>query len=87
MNAEQAVYIVSQTIWTIIAISSVLILPSLIVGLIVAVIQAVTQINEQTMSFLPRLLTTLVTIALSGHWAIQELSDLFNFILSNINNQ
>ncbi|WP_027781999.1 MULTISPECIES: flagellar biosynthetic protein FliQ [Burkholderia] len=46
----------------------VLITPGLITGVLVAVFQAATQINEQTMSFLPRLLTTLFALALAGPW-------------------
>ncbi|HGL4260741.1 MULTISPECIES: flagellar biosynthetic protein FliQ [Burkholderia] len=46
----------------------VLITPGLITGVLVAVFQAATQINEQTMSFLPRLVTTLVALALAGPW-------------------
>ena len=46
----------------------VLITPGLITGVLVAIFQAATQINEQTMSFLPRLVTTLIALALAGPW-------------------
>ncbi|MCW8344637.1 flagellar biosynthesis protein FliQ [Vibrio sp. ZSDZ65] len=84
MSPEQAVTLVSQAIWVIILMVSVLILPSLIVGLVVAIFQAVTQVNEQTLSFLPRLLVTLLSIILAGHWLIQEISDLFIFVFTAI---
>jgi flagellar biosynthetic protein FliQ len=51
------------------------IIPSLIVGLIVAVFQAATSINEQTLSFLPRLIVTLLALILGGHWLVQKLMD------------
>lgn len=47
---------------------SVIIIPSLCVGLVVSVFQAATQINEQTLSFLPRLLITLTTLVVLGPW-------------------
>ena len=47
---------------------SVIIIPSLVVGLVVSVFQAGTQINEQTLSFLPRLLITLTTLIFMGPW-------------------
>lgn len=47
---------------------SVIIIPSLCVGLVVSVFQAATQINEQTLSFLPRLLITLMTLVVLGPW-------------------
>ncbi|MGR5297919.1 flagellar biosynthesis protein FliQ [Vibrio mediterranei] len=84
MSPEEAVTLVSQAIWVIILMVSVLIVPSLIVGLVVAIFQAVTQVNEQTLSFLPRLLVTLLSIILAGHWLLQEISDLFLFIFGAI---
>jgi len=51
----------------------VLIVPSLVVGVLVSLFQAATQINEQTMSFLPRLVVTLLVIGLAGHWLAAQL--------------
>ncbi|CAH7022748.1 Flagellar biosynthetic protein FliQ [Vibrio chagasii] len=84
MSPEEAVTLVSQAIWLIILMVSVLIVPSLVVGLVVAIFQAVTQVNEQTLSFLPRLLVTLLCIILVGHWLLQEINDLFLFIFNTI---
>jgi flagellar biosynthetic protein FliQ len=53
----------------------VLVVPGLVVGLLVALVQAATQINEQTLSFLPRLLVTLVALILAGHWMTTTLMD------------
>jgi flagellar biosynthetic protein FliQ len=54
---------------------SAVILPSLFIGLIVAVFQAATSINEQTLSFLPRLIVTLLALIYGGHWGVQKLMD------------
>lgn len=62
----------------------VLVLPSLVVGLVVSVFQAATQINEQTLSFLPRLVTTLATIMVAGPWLLRELMDHFSDIFTAI---
>lgn len=64
-----------QAMFLIISMVSVLILPSLFVGLLVSVFQAATQINEQTLSFLPRLLTTFVVIVMAGPWLVTEMLD------------
>ncbi len=84
MTPEQAIYITNQVVWYILVAVTVLIMPSLIVGLIVAIIQTVTQVNEQTLSFLPRLLITLITLAFLGHWLLSEFTQLFHFILENL---
>lgn len=58
--------------------------PSLVVGLIVSMFQAATQINEQTLSFLPRLLVTLATIMMVGPWLLTEFMDLFNRLFNSV---
>lgn len=64
----------------------VIIGPSLLVGLLVATFQAATQINEQTLSFLPRLVVTLVTIVVTGPWLLRQLLDLFERLMLQIPN-
>ena len=63
---------------------SVLVVPGLIIGLVVSTFQAATQINEQTLSFLPRLIVTLVAIMLAGPWLLTKLTDFTNNLLMNI---
>ena len=65
---------------------SVIVGPSLVVGLIVSMFQAATQINEQTLSFLPRLIITLATIMLAGGWLLTKLMDLFTSLITSIPN-
>jgi flagellar biosynthesis protein FliQ len=60
--------------------------PSLMVGLVVSTFQAATQINEQTLSFLPRLIVTLATIMLTGPWLVGQLTDLFERLMIDIPN-
>ncbi|MFL0809561.1 MAG: flagellar biosynthetic protein FliQ [Agarilytica sp.] len=60
---------------------AVIVGPSLAVGLIVATFQAATQINEQTLSFLPRLMVTIATIMVTGPWLLANMMDLFESII------
>jgi flagellar biosynthetic protein FliQ len=50
-------------------------MPSLLIGLVISTFQAATQINEQTLSFLPRLLVTLVVIIITGPWLLRRIMD------------
>jgi len=68
MSPEVFVDILSDALWLVILIVSMAIIPSLIVGLIVSIFQAATSINEQTLSFLPRLIVTLLALMYGGHW-------------------
>lgn len=63
---------------------SVIIVPSLIVGLVVAVFQATTSINEQTLSFLPRLIITLLVLMAFGGWLTQTMMDYFFRIIAQL---
>ncbi len=75
MGPEVFVDILRDALFLVIVLVSAVIVPSLIVGLIVAVFQAATSINEQTLSFLPRLIVTLLSLIFGGHWLVQKLMD------------
>ena len=77
LTPESAVDIVSNAVHITALIVCVLILPSLLGGLLVSIFQAATQINEQILSFLPRLLITLGMLVFAGHWILRTLSELF----------
>ena len=76
LTVDVAADIVASGIKVVILLVSVLVVPSLLVGLLVSVFQAVTQINEQTLSFLPRLIVTLVVLGVCGKWMIIQLHGL-----------
>lgn len=75
MTPETFVDILREALWLIILLVSAIVVPSLIVGLIVAIFQAATSINEQTLSFLPRLIVTLLALMFAGHWIVGMIMD------------
>ena len=68
MSPEVFVDVLRDALYLVILLVSAIILPSLFVGLIVAVFQAATSINEQNLSFFPRLIFTLLALIFGGHW-------------------
>lgn len=84
MEAANIADLFSEALFIVVAIVVVLILPSLLVGLVVATFQAATQINEQTLSFLPRLLITLAMMVVAGPWIVGKVVDFANRIIYNI---
>ena len=76
LTIDVAADIVASGIKVVIILVCVLVVPSLLVGILVSIFQAVTQINEQTLSFLPRLIVTLAVLGICGKWMIVQLSDL-----------
>jgi flagellar biosynthetic protein FliQ len=84
MSPEVAMDIVREAIFIIVTIVALILTPSLIVGLIVSVFQAATQINEQTLSFLPRLLVTLLVIVAAGPYMMKKIIDFSERLIMNI---
>lgn len=77
MSPDVALQLFGNALFLVVTMVLVIVGPSLMVGLTVSVFQAATQINEQTLSFLPRLIVTLATIMITGPWLIQQFMDLF----------
>lgn len=84
MDVNELTSFFADAVYLVITMVGILVLPSLIVGLVVAVFQAATQVNEQTLSFLPRLVITLLMVLFSGEWMLVQLGDLFDRLFINI---
>ena len=84
MGPEVFVDIMRDAAFVVIILVSAVIVPSLCVGLVVAVFQAATSINEQTLSFLPRLIVTLLALVFGGHWLVAKLMDYTIRLISSI---
>ena len=84
MGPEIYVDILGDALLLVILLVSAIILPSLAVGLTVAIFQAATSINEQTLSFLPRLIVTLLSLIFGGHWLLQKIMDYTIRLISSI---
>ncbi len=84
MSPEVFVDVLRDALFLVILLVSAIILPSLFVGLIVAVFQAATSINEQTLSFLPRLIVTLLALIYGGHWFTQVIMEYTHELILSI---
>ena len=73
MTPEVATSLFGEALYLVVLMVAVIVVPSLLVGLVISTFQAATQINEQTLSFLPRLLVTLLTVMALGPWLIARL--------------
>jgi flagellar biosynthetic protein FliQ len=84
MTPEVAVDLVREAIFLILKLVTLILVPGLIVGLIVSVFQAATSINEQTMSFLPKLMITLFVIVVTGPYMMQQIMEFSERLYRNI---
>ena len=84
MTPETVIQLWREAMFLIVIMVTVIVMPSLLVGLAVSTFQAATQINEQTLSFLPRLLTTLLAIIVAGPWLLTRVLDFTQQLIINI---
>lgn len=84
MTPEVVMDLFAEAFYLTVLMVVVIVGPSLLVGLMVSMFQAATQINEQTLSFLPRLVVTLTTIMVAGPWLITKFMDLFTRLFTDI---
>jgi flagellar biosynthetic protein FliQ len=84
MNPETVVNLVQQALETTILVSAPLLLAALVTGLIVSVFQAATQINEMTLSFIPKLLAIFAAAVIAGPWMLGLLVDFTRRLFSAI---
>lgn len=75
MTPESVMTLARQAIELTILVSAPLLLAALATGLVISIFQAATQINEMTLSFIPKLLAILVAMALAGPWMLTLLTD------------
>jgi len=66
MNERDALDIVQQAIWTIIIASGPSVGAAMLVGVIIALLQALTQVQEMTLTFIPKIVVMLIVVAVSG---------------------
>jgi flagellar biosynthetic protein FliQ len=86
MTPEQTLALSSRALEIAIYMAGPLLLVALVIGLIVSIFQAATQINEATLSFIPKLLGIMVTLVIVGPWMLAIFSDYFKATISSIAN-
>ena len=75
MNSQTVLTLGQDALQIMLLVSGPLLLVALVVGLIVSIIQAATQINEMTLSFIPKMLAIFLAMLLTGPWMLSTLID------------
>ena len=83
ITQEAVIDIAKDAIYTMIITSAPLLLVSLIIGLIVSIFQTVTSIQEQTLTFVPKILAVFVTMMIGGSWMLDNMSGFMTELWSN----
>ena len=83
MDTGTVINIARQTVWIIVKTAVPVLLVSMIVGLVISLFQTLTSIQEQTLTFVPKLIAILLTLMLLGAWMLNQITgfmgNLWNF--------
>jgi flagellar biosynthetic protein FliQ len=78
MDAGTVINIARQTIWVIVETAVPVLLVSMVVGLVISLFQTLTSIQEQTLTFVPKLIAILLTIMIIGSWMLNQITGFMN---------
>lgn len=82
MTLDQAIDLMNKTFEMALIVGGPVILITFLVGLIVSIFQAATQINEMTLTFIPKIVATLIAMIIFGSWMFRKLIDFTNEIFN-----
>jgi flagellar biosynthetic protein FliQ len=86
MTEDVVISLGRDAIWTTVLIASPLLLSALVVGLIVSILQAVTQINEATLTFIPKMLTIVIVMVILAPWMTQMITSYTTELFTSLPN-
>ncbi len=84
MNEADALDIMQSAIWTILVASGPAVAAGMIVGIVIALIQALTQVQEMTLTFVPKILAIMITIGISAPFVGGQISLFANLVFSRV---
>lgn len=84
MNTEFIIGLAGQAVYIVLETSAPMLILGLVVGLIISIFQATTQIQEQTLAFVPKIVAILLALLLFGPWIITKLVDFTSQILGSL---
>jgi flagellar biosynthetic protein FliQ len=84
MTPESVMTIGRQALELTLLVSAPLLLTALVIGLVVSIFQAATQINEMTLSFIPKLLGMFAVLIIAGPWMLEMLTDYMQRLFTSI---
>ena len=74
MGIEEVTAVSSEALYLVIKVAAPVLLVSLVVGLIISIFQTVTSIQDQTLTFVPKIIAVFFTLIVLGHWILNEMT-------------
>lgn len=83
MRVDDVITIASQALFLVIKVAAPILLVSLVIGLLISIFQTVTSIQEQTLTFVPKIIGVFLALILLGNWMLTELSGFMTMLWSD----
>ena len=84
MRQAEILNVFNERLWLIVKIAGPILLASVVIGLIVAIFQAATQIHEQTLTFVPKLIVIAMIFLVSGSWMMRLMIEFMEYLFKTI---
>ncbi|MHA7963044.1 flagellar biosynthesis protein FliQ [Paenibacillus sp. CAU 1782] len=86
MSADFVIGLASSALYTVLKASAPMLVLALVVGLLISVFQATTQIQEQTLAFVPKIVAVFIAVIIFGPWILNTVVDFTYRLFSNLHN-
>lgn len=84
MTSDFALQLMAEMLWTAVLISAPILGLTMLVGLLVSVLQVITQVQEMSLSFIPKIITAVIVLVVFGSWMLKKLLQFATSIIGNI---
>ncbi|QMU60413.1 MAG: flagellar biosynthesis protein FliQ [Gammaproteobacteria bacterium] len=84
MTPETTLTLLNNALWITVIVAAPILISVLVIGVFVGMLQAATQINEMTLSFIPKLIVLFLTLLLAGPWMLKTLTNYVTNLITNI---
>ena len=84
MGSELALQLMAELLWTAVLVAAPILGLTMLVGLIISIFQVVTQIQEMSLTFIPKIITVVVTLVVFGPWMLRKVTQFSTTLISNI---
>ena len=84
MTIDLAMALASDTVWAAAKVSAPILMVALVIGLLISILQVATQIQEMTLTFVPKIIAVFFTLIILGHWMLVALTEFATTLIKNI---
>ena len=84
MSQSDMLSVFKDAIWLILKLSAPLLIVSIVLGLVISIFQAATQIHEQTLTFVPKIIAIALLLIILGSWMLTNMTDFFTSLMDYV---